>query len=147
LAPCSTLISSIIRLPYLHGLNQSKDPTWDVPNIATWSIAELGSAITLTSIPAIRPLFAHYFPNVMGSLVGKSGLGSNQTLAAGGTGRTKKTTEFSASETTATKTSKQDWHQYIELDDQDDARSKRSADVESQDHILRPDGRRVARTK
>ena len=142
------MISSIIRLPFLHGLNQSKDPTWDVPNIATWSIAELGPAITLTRIPAIRPLFAHYFPNVMGSLAGKSGHGgSNQTPAAGGTGRTKKTTEFSAPETTATKTSKQDWHQYIELDDQDDARSKRSADVESQDNILRPDGRHVARAR
>lgn len=57
----STLISSILRLPYLHNLNQSEDPTWSVVNIVIWSIAELGSAITLSSVPAIRPLFAHLF--------------------------------------------------------------------------------------
>ncbi|KAK5657391.1 hypothetical protein OQA88_2961 [Cercophora sp. LCS_1] len=56
-----TLISSILRFPYLHGLNQSSDPTWDVPNIVIWTIAELGSAISLSSIPAIRPLYAHLF--------------------------------------------------------------------------------------
>lgn len=58
-----TLISSLLRLPYLHNLNQSTDPTWSVPNIVIWSIAELGSAITLSSIPAIRPLYAHVFQN------------------------------------------------------------------------------------
>ena len=57
----STLISSILRLPYLHGLNQSSDPTWSVVNIVMWSLAELGSAISLSSIPAIRPLYAHIF--------------------------------------------------------------------------------------
>ncbi len=56
-----TLIATVLRFPYLHDLNQSTDPTWSVPNIVVWSIAELGSAITLSSIPAIRPLYAHIF--------------------------------------------------------------------------------------
>ena len=56
-----TLIATLLRFPYLHDLNQSADPTWSVPNVVVWSIAELGSAITLSSIPAIRPLYAHVF--------------------------------------------------------------------------------------
>ncbi len=56
-----TLIATLLRFPYLHDLNQSTDPTWSVPNVVIWSIAELGSAITLSSIPAIRPLYAHVF--------------------------------------------------------------------------------------
>jgi len=57
----STIISSILRLPYLYNLNQSEDPTWSVVNIVIWSVAEVGSAIALSSVPAIRPLFAHVF--------------------------------------------------------------------------------------
>ncbi|SPQ25620.1 9a8cf3c1-f0de-4662-bd0b-64339b212d48 [Thermothielavioides terrestris] len=147
-----TLIASVIRLPYLHHLNQSTDPTWDVVNIAMWSIAELGSAITLTSVPAIRPLVGHYFPHLMGSLVGKSTgdhANSDRTPVFGGSSRSKKTTEFSATETMPADNTKakQDWHQYIELDDQDDARTKRSADMESQEHILPPSAQNPARAK
>lgn len=58
----STLITSIIRLPFLAHLNQSKDPTWDVVDIATWSTAELGSAITTSCIPTTRPLISWLFP-------------------------------------------------------------------------------------
>ncbi len=56
-----TMISTLLRFPYLHDLNISSDPTWSVPNVVIWSIAELGSALTLSSIPAIRPLYAHVF--------------------------------------------------------------------------------------
>ncbi|KAF2204470.1 hypothetical protein GQ43DRAFT_437893 [Delitschia confertaspora ATCC 74209] len=71
LAICSvgvfTLITSIVRLPFLHNLNQNVDPTWDIVDIATWSIAELGSAITTTSIPPIRPLISLFFPKFLRS--------------------------------------------------------------------------------
>lgn len=58
-----TMISTLLRFPYLYDLNQSQDPTWSVPNVVIWTIAELGSAITLCSIPTIRPLYAHLFQN------------------------------------------------------------------------------------
>jgi len=58
-----TLISTLLRFPYLYDLNQSTDPTWSVPNVVIWTIAELGSAITLCSVPTIRPLYAHLFQN------------------------------------------------------------------------------------
>ncbi len=83
----------------------------------------------------------------MGSLIGKSsggasgGHGSNQTRVSGAHGsRIKKTTEFTATESTLAKSvsAKQEWHEYIELGDHDDHRKKRSDDEESQEHILRP---------
>ncbi|KAK3942609.1 hypothetical protein QBC46DRAFT_379528 [Diplogelasinospora grovesii] len=51
-----TLISSTLRLPYLLQLNKSSDPTWQVPDVVIWSIAEVGSAISFSSVPAIKPL-------------------------------------------------------------------------------------------
>jgi len=101
----STLISSVLRLPYLHDLNQSVDPTCEsrqevggvlqsavkfhteidkllpgsVVNIVIWTIAELGSAISLSSIPAVRPLYAHVFKK--GGLKGGSN-GSSYTASA-----------------------------------------------------------------
>jgi hypothetical protein len=38
-----------------------------VVDICIWSIAELGSAITLTCVPAIMPLIKHLFPTFMAS--------------------------------------------------------------------------------
>ncbi len=78
----------------------------------------------------------------MGSLIGKSTAagtaGTNPAGASGNTSRIRKTTEFSATETVATKKSatQKDWHEYYELDDQDDMHKKRSADLESQENIL-----------
>jgi hypothetical protein len=66
LAICSvgvfTLVTSIIRLPFLYSVNHSGDPTWAVVDVVNWSIAEVGSAITTSSIPPIRPLITHIFP-------------------------------------------------------------------------------------
>jgi hypothetical protein len=132
----------------------------DVVNIAQWSIAELGSAITLSSIPPIRPLFALYFPSLMGTLTSQSGRGTD----GGATGRMptigeissrgKKTpttiTDFDLAAAETGIKSKQDWHhhhhhhQYIELDDQDDARTKRSDGTASEEHILPPNHRNTA---
>ncbi|PKS11299.1 hypothetical protein jhhlp_003061 [Lomentospora prolificans] len=52
-----TLISSVLRLPYLHNLNQSDDPTWAIVNMVLWSNAELASAITLSCVPTLKPLY------------------------------------------------------------------------------------------
>jgi len=159
--PDSTLIASIIRLPYLHGLNQSKDPTCethlrdfhhflltcktgDVVNIASWSIAELGSAITLSSVPAIRPLFAHYFPNFLGSMIKSSrgAAGSNQTTPSSGTSRTKRVNPYHISETVTNPATQPRWFSYTELDDIDDGLRKNSTrDMESQGYILQSGGR------
>ncbi len=83
----------------------------------------------------------------MGSLVGKStngaSGGSNQTpggSSSGGIFSRAKKIDYSATDTTSSKMSKQEWREYIELGDKEEARGKRSYDVESQDQILRPDG-------
>ena len=85
----------------------------------------------------------------MGSIIGKStvgtGGGSNPAPMSGSSSRIRKTTEFTATETVATKKSsstKQEWHEYYELDDQDDGHKKRSADLESQENILPPGQRK-----
>ncbi|KAK3319594.1 hypothetical protein B0T19DRAFT_269382 [Cercophora scortea] len=140
-----TLISSIVRLPYLHNLNQSLDPTWDVVDICIWSIAELGSAITLSSVPAIRPLIVHHFPRYMGTLLkgstgGGSGINNSGSHRHGGAstgGGTKKTTTYPGSEAADQASAKPSWFSYTELEDVDGSlRKKRSADMESQEHIL-----------
>lgn len=97
---CSTLIASAVRLPYLHELNQSEDPTCTLPifpfprphypfpnsnpsstgqvvDVCIWSVAELGSAIALSSVPAIRPLMSHLFPNIIKSSAGSGAKGSH----------------------------------------------------------------------
>lgn len=56
-----TLISTLLRFPYLHQVNRSSDLSWTIVNIMIWSLAELGSAITLSCIPTIRPLYAQIF--------------------------------------------------------------------------------------
>jgi hypothetical protein len=45
-------------------------PAGHVVDICIWSIAELGSAITLTCVPAIMPLVKHHFPSFMASNTG-----------------------------------------------------------------------------
>jgi hypothetical protein len=44
--------------------------TGHVIDICIWSIAELGSAITLTCVPAIMPLVKYLFPTFMASNAG-----------------------------------------------------------------------------
>jgi len=82
-----TLIASVVRLPYLHDLNQpGSDPTWQVVDIVIWSTAELGSAIMLSSVPAIKPVWVHAIEHCRR----KMGVGGNSqdTTPSAGTGRT-----------------------------------------------------------
>ncbi len=55
-------MTSIIRLPFLRVLSVSQDPTWTAVDGASWTIAELGSAITTTSVPTLKPLVSWIFP-------------------------------------------------------------------------------------
>lgn len=106
----------------------------DVVDIATWSIAELGSAITLCSVPAIRPLISHYFPAVMGSMVKSRGTaGASQTPSSSQKSRNVTDTE------TAFESTEPRWSSHTELDNFDNSlRKKRSEDMESQERILQP---------
>ncbi|KAK3939411.1 hypothetical protein QBC46DRAFT_438093 [Diplogelasinospora grovesii] len=127
-----TLISSTVRLPYLHDLNISTDPTWHVVDICIWSIAELGSAITLCSVPAIRPLIAHVFPRAMASTPSAKSANSGKTSGLPHSRDTRAThrSKLNGSALVSHPT----WHSYTELDDIDGASQKRS--VNSSEHIL-----------
>jgi hypothetical protein len=111
-----TLIASVIRLPYLYNLNQpDSDPTWEVVNIAIWSIAELGSAITLSSIPAIKPVWVHAMDGWKSRRgVGESSQDTSPSSRTGGTGLSKQKVPLPLS---PRRVSMQGRNSYIHLDD------------------------------
>ena len=51
-----------MRLPFLFSISNTRDQTWTAVNVASWTMAELGSAITTASVPTIKPLFTWAFP-------------------------------------------------------------------------------------
>jgi len=116
--------------------------TGDVVDIVIWSVAELGSAITLSSVPAIRPLIAHY--------VGGGLTTTAKSRSGGGTGGASQSATVSAqrhhqqlslkngSGLTSQTNSAGAFAPYTELDDIDDGlqKTRRSGDAESQERIF-----------
>ncbi|KAF2463476.1 uncharacterized protein BDR25DRAFT_245562 [Lindgomyces ingoldianus] len=54
---------SIIRLQTLVRISNSKDPTFDNPPAATFSVVEVNVGIVCACLPSLRPLFAHMLPS------------------------------------------------------------------------------------
>ncbi|KPM39203.1 hypothetical protein AK830_g7336 [Neonectria ditissima] len=73
-------VFSIIRLPFLVNLGTSSNPTWDYVEVTIWSIWETELGMVCASLPAIRHLFKHVWPNAMRTIAEKvSSLGSRKT--------------------------------------------------------------------
>lgn len=107
-----------------------------VVDVCIWSIAELGSAITLCSVPAIRPLIAEVFPHIAPPTTRGTEKTSKQSAHASnrfrrGSGNDSKVDNDQA-----------EWLSYTALDDVDEGSQKRGVNsvVDSQEHILTPHG-------
>lgn len=56
-----TVAISVIRIKFL---DIHEDVTWQHVESSGWSIGELASALTCSSLPTLRPFFARYFPGL-----------------------------------------------------------------------------------
>ncbi|KAF4967039.1 hypothetical protein FSARC_5330 [Fusarium sarcochroum] len=64
-------VFSIIRLPFLINLGKTSNPTWDLPEVTIWSIWETELGMVCASLPAIRHLCKHMWPNAMATIASK----------------------------------------------------------------------------
>jgi hypothetical protein len=62
-----TSAATIIRIPYIYQLNQTSDFLFANVNLSIWSTIEPGMGITASSLACLKPLFAKYFGNPIGS--------------------------------------------------------------------------------
>jgi hypothetical protein len=53
--------ATIVRLPYLHTLNDVDDFLYSTTGVAIWSTLETGIGITASSLATLRPLFQNFF--------------------------------------------------------------------------------------
>ncbi|KAK6538486.1 hypothetical protein TWF694_010069 [Orbilia ellipsospora] len=56
-------VFSGLRFYFLRGYWDSSDPTWDAFNVSSMSTLEANVAIMTSSVPAVKPLITHLFPN------------------------------------------------------------------------------------
>ena len=119
------------------------DTIGSVVNIVIWSIAELGSAISLSSIPSIRPLYAHVFKKGAnkGSPAGSGGAGTKRGKKSGPSHL-----PFSLN-TIGSIADKSAWKNQVQMfslksknDDQEQSQIAKQSS-ESQDHIVSPDAK------
>ncbi|KAH7174547.1 uncharacterized protein B0J16DRAFT_388371 [Fusarium flagelliforme] len=72
-------VFSIIRLPFLITLGKTTNPTWEYVEVTIWSIWETELGMVCASLPAIRHLCKHFWPNAMATIASKmSFTGSNK---------------------------------------------------------------------
>ncbi|KAK7431322.1 hypothetical protein QQZ08_002093 [Neonectria magnoliae] len=64
-------VFSIIRLPFLVNLGITSNPTWEYVEVTIWSIWETELGMVCASLPAIRHLFKHMWPNAMATIAAK----------------------------------------------------------------------------
>ncbi|KAH7141991.1 hypothetical protein EDB81DRAFT_654260 [Dactylonectria macrodidyma] len=64
-------VFSVIRLPFLVSLGKTSNPTWEYVEVTIWSIWETELGMVCASLPAIRHLFKHMWPNAMRTITGK----------------------------------------------------------------------------
>ncbi|GIZ37458.1 hypothetical protein CKM354_000090300 [Cercospora kikuchii] len=57
-----TCVISILRLPSLYNISQSKDVSWDNPSAAIWSSMELYGGIICSCLPTLKGLVSRIFP-------------------------------------------------------------------------------------
>ncbi|KAK0626376.1 hypothetical protein B0T14DRAFT_387386, partial [Immersiella caudata] len=60
-------ITSCVRLWTIFSFGDSVNPTWDYTNVLIWTGLEVAVSIIVTSLPAIRVLLSHCFPDTFGS--------------------------------------------------------------------------------
>ncbi|KAG5660255.1 hypothetical protein KAF25_003777 [Fusarium avenaceum] len=70
-------VFSIIRLPFLISLGKTSNPTWEYVEVTIWSIWETELGMVCASLPAIRHLFKHMFPNAMATIASKMSFSSS----------------------------------------------------------------------
>ena len=62
---CSTVAISLIRIKFLDiGDSVGGDVTWQHVESSGWSLGELASALTCSSLPTLRPFISKYFPSL-----------------------------------------------------------------------------------
>ncbi|KAI1060894.1 hypothetical protein LB507_010057 [Fusarium sp. FIESC RH6] len=72
-------VFSIIRLPFLITLGKTTNPTWEYVEVTIWSIWETELGMVCASLPAIRHLCKHFWPNAMATIASKMSItGSNK---------------------------------------------------------------------
>ncbi|KAH6974276.1 hypothetical protein BKA56DRAFT_490607 [Ilyonectria sp. MPI-CAGE-AT-0026] len=64
-------VFSVIRLPFLITLGKTSNPTWDYVEVTIWSIWETELGMICASLPAIRHLFKHMWPNALSTIAAK----------------------------------------------------------------------------
>ncbi|RBQ78356.1 hypothetical protein FVER14953_08756 [Fusarium verticillioides] len=69
-------VFSIIRLPFLISLGKTTNPTWEYVEVTIWSIWETELGMVCASLPAIRHLFKHLWPNAMATIASKMSFSS-----------------------------------------------------------------------
>ncbi|KAF5025985.1 hypothetical protein F66182_1926 [Fusarium sp. NRRL 66182] len=74
-------VFSIIRLPFLINLGRTSNPTWELTEVTIWSIWETELGMVCASLPAIRHLFKHLFPNAMATIASKMSFSSRTTTS------------------------------------------------------------------
>ncbi|EME88472.1 uncharacterized protein MYCFIDRAFT_110736, partial [Pseudocercospora fijiensis CIRAD86] len=57
-----TCIMSALRLPAIHKISKSLDPSWNNPTAAIWSSMELNTSIIACNIPTLKGLVSRLFP-------------------------------------------------------------------------------------
>ncbi|KAF4454292.1 hypothetical protein F53441_3166 [Fusarium austroafricanum] len=101
-------VFSIIRLPFLISLGKTTNPTWEYVEVTIWSIWETELGMVCASLPAIRHLFKHLWPNAMATIASKMSSSTNKTST------TDKSGSWSGSRGARSKT---DNKEYYELDE------------------------------
>ncbi|KAF4345129.1 integral membrane protein [Fusarium beomiforme] len=103
-------VFSIIRLPFLISLGKTTNPTWEYVEVTIWSIWETELGMVCASLPAIRHLFKHLWPNAMATIASKMSFsGTNKDSTAD-----KSTGSWGGSRGARSKT---DNKEYFELDE------------------------------
>lgn len=74
----SGCVVSAIRLKVLVGFGNSIDPTWDYMFVVIWTAIELGVAIALSCLPAVRLLLIRIRKNLPGANLRSSGHAANR---------------------------------------------------------------------
>lgn len=81
----STVAISIIRIKYLNiGDSEGGDVTWQHVESSGWSLGELASALTCSSLPTLRPFVAKYFPSFGMTWTGSTNSQSGRPVGGSG---------------------------------------------------------------
>lgn len=66
------VLCSVVRMGYILNYTKGTDMTWDAVEVSAWGHLEVTLAVASACLPALRPLFTKFFPNLMSSRTGHS---------------------------------------------------------------------------